>query len=546
MASIQLIPLSSLVKVFWDQKPDKLYRGGSMLKNERFSFQVAYNGEDLLDYSHLEVELDIRSPLKDWITVRQVGNVPSELPCYPNRRDDNYLRTEPGLFPDPLYPVQDNVFDIMPGHWHSLWFTVEPNGAAPAGSYPVEIILSNRDLGLNASVSVEITIVDALLPEQDLICTNWFHTDCIATYYRMEVFSDAYWEMVEKFMASASRNGINMLLMPAFTPPLDTRVGYERPTVQLVEVFKEPDGSYRFLFDRLHRWIDLCQANGIRYYEHSHFFTQWGAKAAPKVMGWENGEYKRLFGWDTPATGDAYANFLRQYIPQLLQVLKSRGIDKNTYFHISDEPSLEAQENYAAARAVVADLLEGYRIFDALSNYEFYTKGLVTTPVPSVDHIEPFVGNVDELWGYYCCGQCVDVSNRFFAMPSARNRILGAQLYKYDVKGFLQWGFNFYFSGLSRHHINPFLTTDALSCFPSGDAFVVYPGEEGPLESLRLVVFHEAFQDLRALKLLEGKVGRQAVLDLMEEGIAPITFQEYPHSDEYILNLREKVNRALA
>jgi hypothetical protein len=78
------------------------------------------------------------------------------------------------------------------------------------------------------------------------------------------------------------------------------------------------------------------------------------------------------------------------------------------------------------AKNIVAPLLEGYPIIDALSDYEFYSSGAVTRPVPATDHIEPFIENkVPNLWAYYCCVQCTDVSNRFISMPSYRNRIIG-------------------------------------------------------------------------------------------------------------------------
>ncbi len=31
-------------------------------------------------------------------------------------------------------------------------------------------------------------------------------------------------------------------------------------------------------------------------------------------------------------------------------------------------------------------------------------------------------------WVYYCSGEYLEVSNRFFAQPSYRNRILGVQM----------------------------------------------------------------------------------------------------------------------
>ena len=157
---------------------------------------------------------------------------------------------------------------------------------------------------------------------------------------------------------------------------------------------------------------------------------------------------------------------------------------------------------------------------DALSNIKFYKKGLVTLPVPANDHIESFIGVVPELWTYYCCVQVRGVSNKFFSMPSQRNRILGFQMYKFDVKGFLHWGYNFWFKQYSVGPVDPFVETDAGGSFPSGDSYVVYPGEDGkPLQSLRLKVFYDAFQDMRALQLLEGLIGRDKTMQILEQDI---------------------------
>ena len=52
-------------------------------------------------------------------------------------------------------------------------------------------------------------------------------------------------------------------------------------------------------------------------------------------------------------------------------------------------------------------------------------------------------------------GAAKDVCNRFFAMPLARCRAIGLQFYKFNIAGFLQWGFNFYTATGSTRHINP-------------------------------------------------------------------------------------------
>ena len=115
---------------------------------------------------------------------------------------------------------------------------------------------------------------------------------------------------------------------------------------------------------------------------------------------------------------------------------------------------------------------------DALSSYDYYAEGLVKHPVVATNHITPFIENdVPDLWAYTCCGQCVDVGNRFLAMPSNRNRILGVQMWKYHITGFLHWGYNFWNSQLSKAVIDPFKVTDAGGAFPGGDGFPSIPAK---------------------------------------------------------------------
>jgi len=188
-------------------------------------------------------------------------------------------------------------------------------------------------------------------------------------------------------------------------------------------------------------------------------------------------------------------------------------------------------------------------MMDALSHYEFYDMGLVKTPVCATNAIEPFIENkVEDLWAYYCCGQGnKNVSNGFIAMPSARTRILGLQLFKYDIKGFLQWGYNYWYSEHSRYEIDPYFTADGDETWPAGDPFLVYPGfDKNPVLSLRLLVFNEAIQDLRALKLLASYMGHEETTKWLEKlSGQEITFSNYPKGRKYLLYIREEINKKI-
>lgn len=514
----------------------------SICVGETYSFQIAYYWDKPQKQNG---QITIHSPEQLHIHARTVGSVPCAYPCH-LETDDHYLSNIPGLYPDLLQEITEYGFPIISGQWRSLWIEIN---ALEAGAHSIEIELTNssQDI-LFEKITLNINVIPAIIPKNPIPHTEWFHCDCLANYYDVDVFSEKHWEIIENFVKTAMQRGCNMLLTPIFTPPLDTKVGGERRTVQLVDV-AITNGKYSFGYDKFERWVEMCKRCGVLYFEISHLFSQWGATAAPKIMATVDGQEQQLFGWHTNASSPEYTNFLHEFLTSFVSKLDSMGIAEQCYFHVSDEPSLEQINSYKAAKEIVQEHLNRFHMIDALSNYAFYEAGLVNEPVCATNHMDPFLEKRPErLWAYYCTGQYKNVSNRFIAMPGNRTRILGLQLYKHDINGFLHWGFNFYNSQYSLYPINPYQITDADGAFPSGDAFLVYPGPDGkPEESIRIMLMQEAFQDLAAMKYLESIAGRSCVMEcLQEDQNVELKFDQYPTNISYILEVRERVNQQIA
>ena len=535
---MEMIILNSLEKVFADEKPSASdYERFSMLKNERKSFQAAFMCEKS---STVTVELSgaLAEKSKKYI----VKDVPVGNATYDDA-DDLYLRKTSGNYPDYLLPFSGN-FEAEVGIWYSVWVEVSPDGECGESELVVKIKSENEEL----EKSIKIDVIDALLPDKELVYTNWFHCDCLCNYYNIEPFSDEFWRIFENFVSTAVDHGMNCILTPVFTPPLDTRVGGERRTVQLVKI-RHSGSKYYFDFSNFRKWVSVCRKCGIKYFEISHLFTQWGAKHAPKIVALDRkGREKKIFGWLTRTSSKAYDDFLAQFAAAFIRVVENEGIKDSIFLHVSDEPNEKQLETYSKRAKLVEKIFPGFKVIDALSEFDFYKKGAVKLPIPAEDSINDFVGNVPELWTYYCCGQYRQyVPNRFVSMPSIRNRVLGMILYKYNVKGFLHWGYNFYNSQYSIKAIDPYKVTDAGGGFPSGDSFIVYPSKNGEaLASLRLKVLYDGFQDIAALKLLENKIGREKVIEFIDKDLfKPLTFMEYPHDNDWLLETREKINQMI-
>ena len=71
--------LSSLEKCFLDEtvldKP--ALREITMLKNERYSFQICFDTVDKIDCTNKTFQIEIESPLQAYISMYKVQNVPS-------------------------------------------------------------------------------------------------------------------------------------------------------------------------------------------------------------------------------------------------------------------------------------------------------------------------------------------------------------------------------------------------------------------------------------------------------------------------------------
>ena len=442
---IKLKLVSSLEKVFLDESIDdfKALTHISGLRGERISLQLlASYVPTSTDLWAVVFSVEFSGSLAKYAKIRNVRHMGVTKPTTHGHNEflPGYLRTAPGVYPDLLEEaIYGGKFVLQRMSTESFWIDVEiPEGEELVGENDLTVTVKGADrkkdkFSFEQALHCGVEVINARLPEQELIMTQWFYCDTLAEYYGVPVWSEEHWRIIEEFAKMAVKHGQNMILTPVFTPELDTYVGGERLTNQLVRIEKNGD-EYSFDFTLLDRWVDMCDRIGMKYFEISHLFSQWGATHAPKIIVTEGGVEKKMFGWETDAHGKEYGDFLRSFLKALLSHMKKNGNDKRCFFHISDEPNSAQLEDYKRSQAQVADILEGYTIMDAMSHFEYYSEGVMRTPIPKTGSMKPFIeAGVKDMWTYYCGAAGNGCSSRMLAMPAARNRALGMQLYKYNI-----------------------------------------------------------------------------------------------------------------
>ena len=513
---------SALNRIFTEADIIKTTKG-CILKNQSFAFQVVVKST-----TNAKVPVKVESGLeaKVYIVKKHIGGT-EKL-----RQDDYYVNAPDNMYPEILEEVAE--ISLTENELTTLFVEI-PASDKVQGEYKITVSVGEE------KVDFTLTVKGAELVKSDLILTNWFHNDGICNYFNVQPFTKEFYKYFKYYVDAYVKMGNNTILLPIFTPPLDTAVGNERLTTQLVGVKKQ---GFKYLFDftKVKEFIDICKDAGVEKFEIAHLFTQWGGKACPKIMVEKNGELVNDFGWKVKSTSFKYKRFLKVFLKEFAIFLKQENIFDKSYMHLTDEPTQPHIKRYVKLGKFVKKHNGGIPTLDALSHYAFFKKKGVDIPVVAIDAVDlKLFDDVKFKMLYYCVGMGTNyLTNRYFTMPLERTAILGMQLYERGVQGFLHWGFNFYNTQYSLKAINPYEVTDAGGKFLSGDSFVVYPKEDGVNYSIRYFALMRGFEDYRLLKTVEGKYSREKVLEILHSyGLQGLN--DYPRSVEKYEELRDKI-----
>ena len=500
-------------------------------RNESFSFQI---GVRQGNQAPRQVRVAADGPSGWTVRVRRVGYVPvrhHNTPVVTDPGDIDGAGRIPGYVPDPLF--DETELHLPACETHAFWVTVVPKRGADPGRYTVEV--SVQPAGERQKThTTRIELHDVTLRRRTgFPITHWFYSDALIDWYRTDLFDRRYWALLESYVADYAGHGLDTLYVPVFTPPLD---GVKRPT-QLLRVSKESGDRYRFNWRDVKRYVDLARKHGIQHFEWCHPITQWGAKHAIRVYDGQGRDEKLLWSPATLATSKTYRGFLSQYLPQLHRFLSSERILNRSFFHVSDEPhGAEHLANYEKARGILHDLAPWRQVMDALTEIEFARQDLTDVPIPSIRTALEFHEEGIPSWCYYCCNPRGKYLNRLMDTPLPKIAMHGFLFYRWPFKGFLHWGFNYWYRRQTRELIDPFAVQDGLNWpgWAYGDPFVVYPGENGPIDSIRWEIFAEGLQDYALLQTVG--VGRS------EKLWAPVrSFEDFPKTADWRAKARASV-----
>lgn len=500
--------------------------------NERLSLQVGlYLEGENRQTVRVEAEapkgLKVRVRRVDWVLMPHFNT-----PLEPSPEDRDGVGHIPGYVPDVL--VDSDSLLLPAEETHAFWLTLDPARNAEPGEYPVVVrVIPENGKAKELRAKVRLHPL-RLNPRKNFPVTHWVYADCIMDWYKTDSFDKRFWELMPAFFADMVDHGQDTIYVPMFTPPLD---GIKNPC-QLLRVAKKGKDQYRFDWRDVKRYVDQAKKAGFKHFEWVHLLTQWGAEHADHIYEGQGRDRKLLWPASTKATSKTHRVFLEQFFPAFRTFLEREKLLKKSFFHLSDEPHGEEHlKNYKKARGMMAELAPWMKFMDALTQIEFGRQKITDMPIPSIGRALEFIAEDIPCWCYYCCHPRGKWLNRLHDTPLPKIAMHGMLFYRWPFKGFLHWGYNYWYRSQTTELIDPFVITDGDFWHRSwayGDTCMVYPGDNGPLDSIRWEVFAESLQDYRLLQTLG--VDRD---DPLFEDIR--AFNDFPKTEEW----RRKTRAAL-
>jgi hypothetical protein len=487
--AFRLFSVSDAVRVFEDgynlpPRGDTIKVFG--IRGETVSGQFVLYAERKLDRVTVEVTLNesptagnsIRAEDIEW---NFVGSVPLSENT-PNQPPGALSRTAPALYPD--YLMAEKQLSVESGSYQSVWLTVSIPPGAVSGSYAglVRVRCSEGE----QSIPLQLRVYPLSLPsERHLDVVEWYSTEGFERFHGIrEIYSDEWFAMLGKYADNMAAHRQNVFRVP----------------MNSIGIRRTGDGTYGFDFSVFDEIASVFWNTGKMDYLETGFLTRFGEG------DWFSTE---ILLKDIPVTDARTGKEIllpgEEVVPHLLPAfeahLRQKGWLNRTLFHVKDEPSLHNALAWRAMSSYIHRCAPDLRRMDAIETT--FLLDDIEVAVPKLDALGSWYETYrdweqegHELW-FYTVGiyQGSYFPNKTIDMPLIETRILHWLNYRFDVSGYLHWGWN-------QWNEDPYRDAG----MHIGDAWHVYPVRDGVLNSIRWEEMRNGIQDYEYFWLLEQKI----------------------------------------
>lgn len=373
--------------------------------------------------------------------------------------------------------------NVLPGRG-AFYFRISVAPDAKPGQYDCRLMVRLAEESF--SITVQLTVFSAVVPDAGqgrFGMVNWLNLDHVQKQHNLERGSEDFWAVVKRYMENQLDMRSNHLMLSSGVPVRDK----EGKVID-------------FDFSEAVREGNMALEAGYRYI--------YGGFVA-RFIKWD--EERHFLLWDREVDCSSFEGYrqLKIYFSKLWGIVQEQNWEKNYMQCMVDEPQFPNSEHYRILAGICRKCMPGVVIHDPVESTELGGAVDIWCVKQAVfdKHLEQFqklqaIG--EEMWIYTCGFPSGWMMNRVLDLPLLVSRLPMWMCCGYDVKGFLHWGYNAY-SDKGDPFMNTCYSANGSTLMPSGNGFVVYPGDGRPWYSMRGHLQRAAAEDAELLMQLLGK-----------------------------------------
>ncbi len=450
---------------------------------------------NLIVFSDLNsiVEVDYQSPTINKVDLSEVLAVPVEQNTGLDSRTEQFK----GLInPHVIRRAPFEVFEVIkPLNSKSIITKTKFSLINIKIQIEKDLIVKNHKLNFKISINgkeynlkLKINIYNTLIPNLDssnFFYTNWFNLSKMEEYHNLDRWSTEWYSMLDKYAKIMASGRQNCVKIPG-----------ELINLKNGEIFLDEEKMISF--------VNVFLKYGFKYFESPHLLGR------GKNDDWGNPELitkLRNVGYYT----EEGKNEIEIITKKIKNFTEKYNLTTQWLQHIADEPTSVNAKCYSDVSMQIKKIYPKIKIMEATNTRESLGNAIdIWCPIINdFQENEDFFRSREKLGEkvlvYTCLVPGGKWLNRTLDMEKIRQVYFGWGGSKYNTMGYLHWGLNQYkadpFNQSVIKHPSPIAGPN--NFLPAGDTHVIYPGEEGPLSSLRFEAHRIGCEDYELLEMLK-------------------------------------------
>jgi hypothetical protein len=423
-----------------------------------------------------------------WVEIRYPGYVPV---------------VERGeLMADPLLPTPP---DEIKANWtQGVWLTISVPADAAAGDYKgaIEIHAGSESKQLEFTLRV----LDFTLPgmgKGDFDLNIWQDPASVAREAKVPLWSPEHWKLLEAYTRDLAAHGQKTISTSIINDPWRSQTGFLYPSMvkwSFPGTYKAGDASrFHYDFSVFDRYVEMMMKAGIDKSIQCFSMVDGPGRTSLCNIGYTDTATGKLRICPTHVGDEAYRDVWGAFLPALVKHLKQHGWLSRTYMGFDEKPQAIMDGIFSVLKADAPELK--ISLSGGSSSEESATAGDLVLYYGALSHRAAVRKLLEErrtvgpTTFYTACG--TPSPNTFIYSPQWESRLLPWIAFQNGLAGYARWAYQSWPADVWKQ---------PESRWHSGDSFLVYPGEDGPIDSTRWELLRQGIQDYEALEMLKQKI----------------------------------------